>query len=264
MKNNVQTLEQPFDELAGNYDVEFTNTDIGRMLRGRTHQHLELIFPAGSHILEINCGTGEDAAFLAGRGVRVTATDASAEMVKVSRAKIKRLGLSDRVTAEQCRIEDLNSVLEPGQVFDGVVSNFGGLNCVDDIQVIAHSLAGRVRSGGHCFLCVMGRWTPWEWLLLGCRGELSRICRRASGKSFWRGKSIRYFTPGQLLRVFGPHFVMSKVCGLGFLLPPTYAGSLVSRYPRLFSRINVIEERCESVFGIPQLSDHFMLVLSRK
>ena len=48
------------------------------MLRGRVWQTLERTFTPGQHILELACGTGEDALWLAQRGIQVTATDGSA------------------------------------------------------------------------------------------------------------------------------------------------------------------------------------------
>lgn len=78
---------QAFDPLASTYDSDFTNTAIGRYLRGRVQARLEQHFRAGDHVLELGCGTGEDARWLAGRGVAVLATDASAAMLDITRAK---------------------------------------------------------------------------------------------------------------------------------------------------------------------------------
>lgn len=47
--------------------------------------------PAGARVLEIGCGSGRDARFLAARGAIVTATDGSPEMIRAAR----RLALSD-------------------------------------------------------------------------------------------------------------------------------------------------------------------------
>ena len=203
-------------------------------MHSRTHEQMTLIFQPGSSVLEINCGTGEDAAFLARHGVQVIATDESAEMIKCSQYKITYLGLTDKVTLRQCRFEELDSILDPGQTFHGIVSNFGGLNCVEDIESLSTKLAHRVKPNGHIFLCIMGRWSPWEWLYLGCKGKFTRIWERMRGKTEWRGQTIRYFTPGQIIKSFTPYCEVSKVSGLGFLLPPTYAGPIVSRYPALF------------------------------
>jgi len=56
-------MPEKFDTAAANYDTSFTHTAVGKLQRDRIYFFLEkfnLIQPSHS-ILEINCGTGEDA-----------------------------------------------------------------------------------------------------------------------------------------------------------------------------------------------------------
>jgi SAM-dependent methyltransferase len=263
MKNSLAYTQQPFDSLASSYDKEFTDTDIGKLLRGRTHEQMSRIFKAGDSVLEINCGTGEDAAFLARMGVRVTATDGSKTMIDYSRSKIEQLELDSMVKFQVCDFEELDSVLPQGQKFDGIVSNFGGLNCAYKLEPIAAILAKHINTDGRLFICIMGRWTPWEWIYLGWQGQFRRIWQRMAGVTEWRGITIRYFTPARFINIFEPYFKVLNISGLGFLLPPTYAGAIVTKYPKLFQNLNSIEKCLESLPGIPQFSDHFMMVMTR-
>lgn len=255
---------QPFDELARDYDAEFSHTILGGLLRNRTHDEMLRLFKPGDHILEINCGTGEDAVFLAQRGIAVTATDDSAEMLKQAREKINHLALSDRVSIRHCGFDELASVPEDHQTFDGLVSNFGGLNCTANLEELAEKLSQRVKTGGYLFLCIMGRFVPWEWFYLGYRGKFARVWQRLRGKTLWRGMEIRYLTPAVIIDCFTPYCVLIRLNGLGFLLPPTYAKSLVARRPSFFYLLNRWEKCLQSLPCIPSLSDHFMLVLKRK
>ena len=52
-----------FDSLAAKYDDLFTRSMIGRAQRGVVWDALIDTFEPGAHILEVNCGTGEDALF---------------------------------------------------------------------------------------------------------------------------------------------------------------------------------------------------------
>ena len=45
-------------------------------------------FAPGSRVLEMNCGTGEDALWLVHRGVQVFATDVSPAMLQVAQSKL--------------------------------------------------------------------------------------------------------------------------------------------------------------------------------
>ena len=96
-----------FDAFAAEYDDSFTHSQLGQWLRPRVWQHLSRHFQPGDHILELACGTGEDALWLAQHNIHVTATDGSAEMVKVAAAKAARAGLSDKVQVYQLSLQEL-------------------------------------------------------------------------------------------------------------------------------------------------------------
>ena len=87
----------PFDDLAADYDERFCRTRIGTLLRQAVWRRLEVRFSAGQRILELNCGTGEDALYLGRRGVRVLATDRSAKMVEQTQGKVTAAGLQGTV-----------------------------------------------------------------------------------------------------------------------------------------------------------------------
>ena len=66
-----------FDGVADRYDVEFTDTAVGRALRSVVWSRLVTVFRPSQRILELGCGTGEDAIRLAMAGMSVVATDPS-------------------------------------------------------------------------------------------------------------------------------------------------------------------------------------------
>ena len=53
----------------------FTESRLGELLRQAVWRRLDDVFRPGDRVLELDCGTGEDAVHLARRGVRVLATD---------------------------------------------------------------------------------------------------------------------------------------------------------------------------------------------
>jgi SAM-dependent methyltransferase len=252
----------PFDALAHDYDRTFTASAIGQRMRAATWRRLDALFNPGDRVLELNCGTGEDAVHLAQRGVRVLATDQSAEMAALTRAKVAGLGLANRVDVRALPIEDLPRL--PVEAFDGVLSNFGGLNCVADLPAAARALAQLLRPGAPAVLCVMGPVVPWEWAWFLAQGQPRKALRRLSrGGASWRGLAISYPTPWRLRRAFWPWFRQTRLTAVGALVPPTYAEKWAGRHPRLLAALDRCERRLETLPPLPWMADHYLMELER-
>ena len=252
-----------FDSLASDYDRSFTTSSIGSKMRSAVWRRMDKAFHAGDRVLELNCGTGEDAVHFGVRGVRVLATDSSPEMLALTRAKIERAGLAVMVDITQLAIEDL-AAHGPPRSFDGVLSNFGGLNCVEDLSAVARGLAVLIRPGGHALLCVMGPTVPWEWAWFLFHGQPRKAVRRLRRQGArWRGLTIRYPSIGRVRRAFAPHFVQRRVSAVGALLPPTFAEPWAAFHPRMLAGLDRVERRVEAVWPLPWLADHFLIELER-
>ena len=115
-----------FDRLAPVYDELWTTSAVGRLQREAVWREVDSLFQPGDRVLELGCGTGEDAVRLAGAGVHVHATDISPRMVDITSGRA-----ADRITTEVLAIEDLARLA--GR-YDGAIANFGVLNCVSDLR----------------------------------------------------------------------------------------------------------------------------------
>ena len=118
-----------FDQMAKDYDEVFTRSLIGRAQRDAVWNMLTKTFRSGDHILELNCGTGEDALFLARNSIAVTACDASQQMIQIASRRLKAESPNALVQFHLLPTEQV-SQLSPEVPFDGAFSNFSGLNCV--------------------------------------------------------------------------------------------------------------------------------------
>jgi ubiquinone/menaquinone biosynthesis C-methylase UbiE len=249
-----------FDAIAGTYDRTFTSVSIAALMRQAVLRRADLAFPPGSTVLEMNCGTGEDAVHLASRGVRVLATDISAEMVRVAGEKVAAAGVSEQVRVSQLAWEELDSLGEA--CFDGALSNFGGLNCVLDLPAAAAALARRLRPGSQAILCVMGPVAVWEWIWFGAHFEFSKAVRRLRRDPRWRGIPLHYPTPYSLSRAFSGGFRVKRISALGLLLPPCLE-FIAPQWPRVIAALNRCERLCEALPPLAWMSDHYLLELER-
>ena len=71
----------PFDAAAADYDASFSSSLLGGLMRRALWRRLDACFRSGDRVLELGCGTGEDAVHLARRGIEILAIDSSAAMV---------------------------------------------------------------------------------------------------------------------------------------------------------------------------------------
>jgi SAM-dependent methyltransferase len=255
-----------FDAFAPTYDTDFTQTRLGKLLRGRVWQTLERTFSPGDHILELACGTGEDALWLARQGIQVTATDGSAEMVQTTHLKAQRAGVENLITAEQYSFQDfISSAPPPHPIYDGLFSNFGGLNTIGEWRPLAQSLAQLVKPGGRVVLVPMGPLCPWEtgWYLL--HGRFPEAFRRfkkvSEAKIGATTIPIWYPSARQLKAAFRPWFRHLQTRSLGLWLPPSYLDHLVNRWPGLFSRLNKFEAATTHLTS--GWGDHYIICFER-
>jgi SAM-dependent methyltransferase len=265
----------PFDAMASGYDAGFTHSLVGRLMREAVWSRLDAAFGPGDRVLELSCGTGEDAVHLARRGVRVLATDASAGMLAVARQKVAAAGLAELVEVAWLDLARLTQSHNQGAIpaprlplsppFDGALSNFGGLNCVADQRGVARALAGLLRPGARVLLCVMGPVVPWEWGWYLARGEAQKAVRRLRpGGVAWRGLQIVYPSVGALRAAYAPWFSCRRVSALGALLPPSYAEGWAREHPGLLWALGRVERAFETMPPLPQLADHYLIELERK
>ena len=216
---------------------------------------------AASRLLELGCGTGEDAIHLALRGHRVVATDASAKMIGIARHKSERAGVADRIRFIHSPMQSLTDQLGD-EVFDGVYSNFGAVNCVPDVPALARDLTRRLASGAPLIFVVMGRYSPWEWAWYLARGERAQAFRRLRpGGVEWRGLRIQYPTPAMLERELAPSFRSHAPCRARLRI----AAELCGRLARLFAASAGGAERHRSgdLRFTAGLGDHFIFEAAR-
>jgi SAM-dependent methyltransferase len=251
--------DRAFDDMAGTYDATFTDTQVGRALREIVWSRLEEVFRPSRRILELGCGTGEDAVRLASHGVRVVATDPSSQMIQVARRKALIGNCQERIEFRCLAMEDIGS-FAADDVFDGVLSNFGAVNCVQDQRALVADVAERLAPGAPLLWVVMGRHAPWEWLWYLMRGQWRKAWRRLRpGGIEWRGLTISYPTPAQMRSLLLPHFAITRLAPLGVALPPSYASAWLDRSPFAARVLTRLERWAQRSSMLASWSDHFIV-----
>jgi len=250
-----------FDSVAEQYDDYFTRSVVGRAQRNAVWQKADDTFFAGQHILELNCGTGEDAFFLARRDISVTALDASKQMVLQARRRRELEAPDSPIRFELLPTEDL-ARLENAPLFDGVFSNFSGLNCVPDLAAVVEQLSVRVKTGAPLLLCFSTRFCLWEILWYLLRGNFRKAFRRCGGHATACFNDytihVQYPTLRRLRTLFVP-FALRSCTGIGIMVPPSYLEPWARKHPQLIGALSQIDRALCSLPVFRVIGDHMLL-----
>jgi SAM-dependent methyltransferase len=238
-------------------------------------------FRAGDHVLEMGCGTGEDALWLAEHGIRVIATDVSEAMLAVTRAKCagqalveaQRLDLAALRADEddeELNRQDAKDAKIIREMWDGAFSSFGAMNCLDDWRGVAGWLGKRIKPGGIAGMGVMSPWCVWEPVWHGLHGDWGTATRRWRQKTLFQGSAggqtiaVTYPTIGRLSGDFAPYFELIHVQPLGLFLPPSDVFGVIEKRPRLMRMLMALETRFGRARRLAALADHYWVEFRRR
>jgi ubiquinone/menaquinone biosynthesis C-methylase UbiE len=264
---NEAGAAEAFSKQSGVFDQLYGKDGVIRYKRERVRKHMLDRLKPGSKLLELNCGTGEDALFFAQKGFTVHATDISEAMLSVLDEKSGFLkGL--HLTTEQCSFTQLTQLKNHGP-FDAVYSNFGGLNCTGELDKVLVSLTPLVKPGGLITMVIISPFCFWETLLV-FKGRFSTAFRRFFSSN---GRKARvegvffncwYYSPSFIRKHINKEFEQVGLEGLCTIVPPSYIEGFSDKYPKLFRFLSKKENSLKSYWPWRSMGDYFIISLRKK
>jgi ubiquinone/menaquinone biosynthesis C-methylase UbiE len=259
-----------FDVLAQNYDADFTTSIIGQLQRKRVRFFLTAVLNRMNRplkILEINCGTGEDAIWLASLGHNVTATDASAVMIDKAKKKLLQSAIEPEVAFLQCPFHELATELG-NEKFDLVFSNFGGLNCIDKnaLKTLSNDLSNLIKENGELFFVIMAKYCAWEIGYYSMKAQFKTAFRRIKKQSDFvideTVMPVYYYSPGRVRKIFSQQFNYSNKKPVGLFIPPSYLESHFKTREKQLQQLNRWEEKCCPAM-LADFADHYCISFTK-
>ena len=263
-------VEGLFDRAASAYDRIVLRDPLNVHLRQVSARVLHQLFPPGSRVLEIGCGTGLETMALAESGVDIVALDISRKMLIELDRKARAASLSDRIEIRRGLAGDLSSIfadLGPG-AFDGAFSHFGALNCEPRLDGLPGALHRLVRPGGKISLGVLNRTSVAEMVLYTAAHQPRHAMARLDGKlrsglsSF--GVAVFPLGAAAVRRLFSPFFAQEKLLGVSVLLPPAHLGRRLLPHPELLAVLEWVDGAVAGWPLVRNLGDYFLMQLVRR
>lgn len=274
MQGRLNPITSSFNEIASVYDEIFTYRLPAFWMRKTVHRVLQNIAKSKMRLLDLGCGSGEDACWAAMHGLRVTAVDISPEMIKVARKKALKRGLQKRIHFIHLDInmwiEEKNHVQmkEIASSYHVILLNFGVINLIPNIHGLARELAPLCRPGGHLLMTVLNRTCVWEILYHLGKGSPSKALRRFRKHAIAHIGSaivpVHYPSPKTLIQAFTPWFDLESRKPIGITLPPSYLAHYWERHPRILHWLHSCEEWLNQRGWGTFLADHTLFHFIRK
>jgi SAM-dependent methyltransferase len=259
-----------FDAIADLYDGLFSPdaNPLIPIVRERVYRALSRHFAAGSTLLELGCGTGEDTRALVERGYRIVACDPAPAMLAQAETKLRAAGRSAAVQFVGLGVEELAARWPSLDLaVDGVFSNFAPLNCALSLEPVRRLLERALAPAGRFVGVVLPRVCPLEIALFLARGDARTAFRRfrrnpiadVEGRRF----AMRYYGAGDFDRALGGLCRRVETRSLGLCLPPLSLGPAFARVPGLLPALAAVEDVVSGWPGLRRAGDHVLLAYER-
>ena len=260
-------MKADFDKAAQNYDATFTNSVIGKLQRNLVYHQLSEFFKENQpkSILEINCGTGEDAIWLAQQHFEVTATDISEKMIEIAKRKSNLENLNFKKT----NITTIAAAFQ-NQKFDFLFSNFGGLNCLSATELASFfkNAFEILHENGQMVLVIMPKNTIWEQCYFLLKLDFKNAFRRKKEVAIANvdGEKVatHYYNPKDIVHLANGFFEIKQYKPIGFFVPPSYLESFFKNNPKLISFLNRLEHSIKNQSWLSKYADHYLIVLHKR
>ncbi len=267
-------MSSDFDIASENYDETFTFSNIGKMQRAIVYDYLntDILGKKSLTILEVNCGTGEDAKWFANQNHTVLATDISAKMILISKQKSNLKNLTFQqldINKILCHSEHSEESFS-NKKFDLIFSNFGGLNCLSnqELETFFKNASSLLNENGKIVCVIMPKNCIWENNYLFLVGKWKQLFRRNTKNYLLvnvEGTNVKtwYYNPKEIVSLAKNEYHIKNYKPIGFFIPPSYLEPFFKRNNWLLNSLNWLENRITNWSFLSRYSDHFIITLQK-
>jgi ubiquinone/menaquinone biosynthesis C-methylase UbiE len=265
LNNNTKSA---FNSIAERYNYTDSSNVILTWMRSIVHEIYLKYIPKNSFILELNAGTGIDAVFLAQHGYKIYAADISDKMISVLNNNAREFINNGLIKSDIKSFDEISEITECN--FDAVISNFGGLNCINNFAKLSNDLSNKLKPDGLFIAVVMNKIIPWEIIYFMAKLNIKQAFRRFNKNGIFVPLNNQYsvltyyFTPAEFYNFFKNNFKKVKLYSLALKTPPPYLAGFFIKFKTLLKIFMKIDNLIKSFPPFNYFGDHFILIMRKK
>jgi SAM-dependent methyltransferase len=229
------------------YDADDKTNHVIADLRKQVYDHVARHIRPKSSILELNAGTGIDASYFISKGHHVLATDLSDGMIR----ELNKKGIANK----QLSYDELDRL--DNEKFDYVFSNFGGLNCIDDLSKVTRHLPRLLNNNAHITWVIMPKVCLWELatILKGGKNAFRRL-KKDGVTAHIDSQYFKtwYHSLSDIKKAFGDQFDFVESEGLAALSPPPHKTNFFA-----YDLSRKIDHAFNKTFPFNRWADHIIV-----
>ncbi|MDG6987908.1 MAG: nitroreductase family deazaflavin-dependent oxidoreductase [Nitrososphaerota archaeon] len=258
-----------FDSASDEYDFTISRNFINTWIRKRSLQVLRKLLRPEDYLVEVGCGTGEEAVTISDWVSGIVATDVSGGMIGLLQEKVAARGLAGKILPARLSASEVSRVRDLiGEKEIRVAYSFNGaLNCEPNLGSFARQLDSLLEPGGYFVCSVRNTTCATEMISHGLVLQFDRANPRRVQPIMvsvgGRDVPSTYFSPSSFISYFSPRFRPEQVIALPALLPPAY---LNGYYLRLRPFLSFLERLELALSGAPpfnRLGDQTLFVFRK-
>lgn len=250
------------DNIAESYDDILNKNRFSEILRLLFQNILIQNIQHGNRILDLGCGTGEDALFLAKKGFSVTGVDISQKMIEIAEKKAVTKDYNENL---QFFCSDMEIfIIENTNKFDVIFSNFNAVNYVRDLNSFSANASTALNEDGKLIFTVLNKLSISEVFYNFLRLNFKKSWEAVFNRKGLLLTDLNIFFPGTFVDFFKDHFRVKRITGIGIFIPPHNLTGMYNKLSFAIPFLLWLEKLISSVFPFYCLCDHYIIEMQKR